>query len=249
MSAEGNEMRKILPWICAAAISVLALKYFPIPYLWIFLTWAAALFSTAWMDTARRALWFNGACLLIGLAIFESDLWTVGPEPVMQHRVVEGTYANVPHEELGWAPEAGALLSQREFYRGELVYGATYTIGPNGLRISSPSGDHDGSPEAECILFFGDSFTFGQGLDDHQTLPFQVGIKSNHQYRTFNFGAMGYGAHQMLSALQHGLVDDAMSCDRARVSDVVYQAIPDHVRRSAGRFRWNTLPILVLRSR
>jgi hypothetical protein len=232
-------MWKILPWICAAAISVLALKYFSIPYLWIFLTWAVVLFSAAWMDKARRTLWFNGACLLIGLAIFESYLWTVTPEPFRQHRVVEGTYANVPHDELGWAPQAGIVVSQREFYRGDLLYDVTYTIGPNGLRISSPSGDHDAPSEAACILFFGDSFTFGQGLNDHQTLPFQVSIKSNHQYRAFNFGVMGYGAHQMLSALQHGLVDDAMSCDRARVSDVLYQAIPDHVRRSAGRFGWN----------
>jgi hypothetical protein len=87
---------------------------------------------------------------------------------------------------------------------------------------------------ADCILFFGGSFTFGQGLEDHETLPFLVGEKTEHRSRTYNFGVKGYGAHQMLSALQHGLVEDAIRCDQRRVSHVFYQSISDHIGRSAG---------------
>jgi hypothetical protein len=236
-------MWTILPWICAAAISVLALKYFPIPYLWIFLLWSAVVFFTAVIDGVRRPLWFNGACLLIGLAICEYYFWTARPEALREERVNAGTYAEqiyVPHEKLGWAPRPGIAVSQSAFHQGDVLYDVNYTIGPNGLRVSSPSAGHERSPDSECIPFFGCSFVFGQGLDDYQTLPFQVDVKADSRYRTFNFGVMGYGAHQMLSALQYGLVDDAMRCDRAQVSHVLYQAISDHVRRAAGRIWWNT---------
>ena len=36
----------------------------------------------------------------------------------------------------------------------------------------------------------------------------------------------------MLSALEHGLVDSVVSCTP---TDVIYQALPDHIPRVAGR--------------
>jgi hypothetical protein len=232
-------MWTIPAWICAAAVSLLSLKYFTIPYFWIFLAGATALFVTAAMDTARRALWFNVACLSVGLAIFEYYIWTSGDRGFQARRVYEGNFAELfaPHGQLGWAPRAGTLVTQKLSFDGELLYDARYTIGPDGLRISSPSTDgHEAPPE--CILFFGDSFTFGQGLADHETLPFRVHAESAKRYRTYNFGVNGYGPHQMLSALQHGLVQDAVQCDPEQVSHVFYQAITDHLRRSAGRLWW-----------
>jgi hypothetical protein len=230
----------ILLWVCAVAIAVLALKFLPVPYLWIFPSWSLALFVTAVLDRARRPLWFNGGCLLAGLALFEGYFWAARPEGFRDARVDRGDYAQqiyAPDEELGWAPRPGVVANQRTFYQGDLLYDVTYTIGANGLRVSSPDGD--AAPQQRCIPFFGCSFTFGQGLEDDQTLPFQVDLRSDGRHRTFNFGVMGYGAHQMLSALQHGLVDEAMRCDPTEVSHVVYQAISDHVRRAAGRLWWN----------
>ena len=229
-------MWTILAWIGAAAISLLSLKYFPISYLWIFLACAMALFVTAAMDKARRALWANVACISIGLAIFEYYLWTSGQQGFIARRVFEGNFMErlfAPHDELGWAPQAGTVVTQKLSFEGEVLYDATYTIGPDALRVSSPSTNGHGSSPG-CILFFGDSFTFGQGLADHQTLPFRVQEQAMQRYRTYNFGVNGYGAHQMLSALQHGLVEDAVQCDRTQVSHVIYQGITDHVSRSAG---------------
>ena len=228
-------------WICAVAISLVALKYFPIPYLWIFGASAIALFLTAAFDRRRRALWFNIACIAAGLAIFESYLWTSGDQGFAARRVLVGNYQERifrPHATLGWAPQPTTTARHRLSFEGQLIYDATYTLGPNGLRVSSsPADDHNSS--RPCILFFGDSFTFGLGLKDHETMPFQVDAKTRERYRTYNFGVMGYGAHQMLSALQHGLVHDAVQCDRAQVSHVFYQGITDHVGRAAGRLWWN----------
>ena len=231
-------MWTILVWICGAAISALSLKYFTSPYTWIFLAGAVALFVTAATDAARRVLWFNVACLSVGLAIFEYYLWTTDIKSFIALRVEEGNAPQrlyAPDPQLGWAPQADTLVTQKLSFDGELLYDATYTIGPDGLRISSPSPNKD-ERSSECVLFFGGSFTFGQGLADHETLPFRVHTESGQRYRTYNFGVNGYGAHQMLLALEQGLVQDAIQCDRQQVSHVFYQAITDHVHRAAG---WN----------
>jgi hypothetical protein len=234
-------MWTILAWICAAAISVVSLRYLATPYLWVFLTAAVALFVTAAIDKNRRALWYNVAFLAIGLAIFEQYLWTSSIRGIAARQTDEGNVAkriHAPHAQLGWAPQAGTTANQKVSYEGELLYDATYNIGPNGLRISSRSAS-DPDPSAKCVLFFGGSFMFGQGLEDHQTLPFLVHEQSSGQYYTYNFGVKGYGAHQMLAALQYGLVLDAVQCGRTQVTHVFYQGITDHIRRAAGRLWWN----------
>jgi hypothetical protein len=230
-------MWTVLAWIGGAAISLVSLKYSSIPYLWIFLAAATALYVTAAVDKRRRASWFNVGCLAIGLAIFEYYLWTGSIRGIEARQIQEAEQLHASHAALGWIPKAGAVASERLSFEGELIYDATYSIGPNGLRVSSPAA-RDPDPSAECILFFGDSFTFGQGLEDDQTLPFLVHEKTSQRYRTYNFGVKGYGAHQMLAALQQGLVFDAAPCDRTQVSHIFYQGITDHVRRAAGRVWW-----------
>jgi hypothetical protein len=232
-------MWTVLAWTGALAVSVVALEYFSILYMWIAFACAAALFVTAATDKPRRAWWFNVACLGVGLGIFEYYLWTTSGSAYAEDRVEEGTppeRVNVAHDHLGWAPRAGIVAREKISFAGEVIFDADYTIGANGLRISPPTDGYP--PSAPCVLFFGDSFTFGQGLADHETLPFQVQEDSEQRYRTYNFGVNGYGAHQMLSALQHDVVDDAVPCDPAQVSHVFYQGIDEHVMRSAGTFWW-----------
>ncbi len=82
------------------------------------------------------------------------------------------------------------------------------------------------------MLFFGCSFTFGEGLQDDQTLPYQVGLRSGGHYRTLNFGFHGYGPHQMLAEIEQGIVRRVVDCQPAYA---IYQAIPHHVARVAGK--------------
>lgn len=232
----------VLAWTGALAVSLVALKYSAVPYLWIFLAGATALFVTAAKDRRRRALWFNLACLSGGLGIFEAYLWAWSGAAYSTGRIEQGTAAErvyAPHDQLGWAPVAATTATEKWWFDGEVIFDATYTIGANGLRISSPASDD--APMSPCVLFFGCSFTFGQGLEDHETLPFRVQEKSGQRYRTYNFGVSGYGPHQMLAALQHDLVDDVIPCDPAQVSHVFYQGITDHVGRSAGQL-WSEAP-------
>jgi hypothetical protein len=233
-------MWTILAWICAGAIFLVSLKYFTIPFMLIFLVCAMALFVTAVTDKRRRALWFNVACVSVGLGMFEYYLWTSSLRAYAWGRVEEGNSSErvYPHDQLGWAPQPGTVITEKVSFEGEVIFDAAYTIGPNGLRISSPATDDHELPR-ECVLFFGDSFTFGQGLADHETLPFRVAEQLPQRYRTYNFGVNGYGAHQMLSALQHDIVEDAVQCEPTQVSHVFYQGITDHPARSAGRLWWH----------
>ncbi len=105
----------------------------------------------------------------------------------------------------------------------------TYTIDSNGLRISPPV---QKERRSGTVLFFGCSFTFGEGLEDDQTLPYQVGILSQGRYDTLNFGFHGYGPQQMLAAIQSGNVRHVVD---SSPQFAVYQALPHHVVRVAGK--------------
>lgn len=120
-------------------------------------------------------------------------------------------------------------MARKRYYQDELLYNVSYTIDSHGLRSSPPfqSGEN-----VECILFFGGSFTFGQGVDDAEAMPYVVGMKSDDRYRIYNFGVPAYGPHQMLWTLENWIVEEAILGCQPRYA--IYQYIQDHVRRSAG---------------
>ncbi len=112
----------------------------------------------------------------------------------------------------------------------KLVFDVRYTNDSFGLRVAPPaSAEHSKG----TVLFFGCSYVYGEGLNDAATLPYQVGVASHGSYRTLNFGGGGYGPHQMLSALEHGLVERVVGRDSVRYA--VYEAIPEHVLRAVGQ--------------
>jgi hypothetical protein len=134
---------------------------------------------------------------------------------------------------LGFAPIPGVSATSKLVLRGRTIYETRYTIDELGLRVA---------PRCDCgsgtraILFFGCSFTFGTGVQDDETLPYRVGVRTGSRYAIYNFAFDGYGPHQMLAALEQGIV-------AARVAQppryVFFAAIADHVRRAAGRARWD----------
>lgn len=140
-----------------------------------------------------------------------------------------------PHPILGYAPYKGQTFTETARYNGSLMYDVTYQINAQGLRVSTS--DAAGSvPGTPCILFFGDSFTFGEGVHDEETLPSRTASRSGGAYQVQNFGFVGYGPHQMLAQIQHGLVQKAVTCTPRYA---IYQAIPSHVSRAAGLESWD----------
>jgi hypothetical protein len=153
--------------------------------------------------------------VVIGLVIVEVSAWLLRPPPPPQRRVTPFYYENDPV--LGWRLKPG-VYKDVETIEGHLVHDVTYHIGADHRRPSPPG--------SGCVWFFGCSFTFGQGVEDAQTLPYRLGVQTGQ--RTINFATSAYGAQHMLAALEHGLEPPC------RPTHVVYQAITSHVGRASG---------------
>lgn len=213
----------------ALALSALSLKALPMPFVWIGLTWALALFGGI---VYLRRPWPRALLFLFLNASITAVMFTATEAYLSVLEIEAPSYSDgyrVRDDVLGTAPVRGVQAHSTKTERGVRLYDVTYTIDVKGLRAAPPVKNGE-SPS--CILFFGCSFTFGEGLQDTETLPFQVGIHSGGQYRTFNFGFHGYGPHQMLAAIEHGLVRRVVDC---RPEYAIYQALPHHVVRVAGK--------------
>jgi hypothetical protein len=226
--------------VTAFAISLVILKFAPAPFFWSFLLWAAAMFVAVFLvrgDWSRGILLslFSVACVLAGLEAY-----------LIKHEylglVIHGNFF-VHDPILGWAPAKGIKVHAFKPGPAGLFHGprgtlfdADYTIDSRGLRVSPPW-RKDGL--AGTALFFGCSYTFGEGLQDSQTLPYQVGLLSHGSYRTINFAFEGYSPAQMLASVEHGLVKSAVD---TTPNYAYYIAEPIHVWRVAGRVAWGTSP-------
>jgi hypothetical protein len=87
------------------------------------------------------------------------------------------------------------------------------------------------------VVFFGDSYTFGEGVNDDETFPYQVGLKTGGHYAIYNFAYSGYGPHQMLAALQDGRVERVVRCTPTHF---IFFTSDFHIGRSAGLTPWDT---------
>jgi hypothetical protein len=220
--------------LLGAAGSIFMAQTSPVPYVWAALAttaicaYIACISERSWI----RALWINLAILSCTLGAVEASFWSKEP---LERQMLYSEGFFVPDETLGYKPVADQTLSHRASIRNEPLYQVSYTINADGLRVAAPAG-LDALPTKPCLAFFGDSFTFGEGMPDEDTMPYQVWKKLKGAYRTVNFGFLGYGPHQMLASIQG---DRLMSHGHCRPSQVWYQAIPTHVSRAAGLETWD----------
>ncbi len=162
--------------------------------------------------------------LVIAMAIAESAL---GHLPTLLARqgsakdpaVKEGTAYFSPSQtyntpaywhlgEFGSQPKPGVFTAKKFAANGEIIYDTVFTIGPDGFRVT-PLYD---SKQKHRINFLGDSFTFGEGVADNQTMAYFVGRLANSQsglkfypLQVKNYGVHGWGVHQALAILQSKL--------------------------------------------
>jgi hypothetical protein len=223
-------------FLSAITASLLILKFnkfAPTPFFWLWLTWTAALWSA--VSGVSRS-WVRATLFNLG---FVPSVLAGAEAYFVTH---EGQSEQLPRgflvadEALGWAPAKGVQARAYEsgyagLFHGPagLVYDVKYTIDSNGLR-KAPPWRADNS--AGTVLFFGCSFTFGTGLEDNETLPYQLGAQSGGRYRSFNFGFGGYCPAQMLAAIESGMVQRVVT---TAPQYAFYVAIPHHVWRVAGR--------------
>jgi hypothetical protein len=125
---------------------------------------------------------------------------------------------------LGWGPAGpGVYHANKVDHDGRIIFDVDYTIDPTGLRrtVSAPLG--------RTIAFFGDSFTFGEGVRDEDTLPQAFANIERHRLHVLNFGFPGYGPQQFLRAVETGLYDRLLT----NASVFVFQTSAWHAERSS----------------
>jgi hypothetical protein len=132
---------------------------------------------------------------------------------------------------IGWGPEHPGRFhaERRDPETGAVIYLADYTIDANLFRqtISSEKGP--------AIVFFGDSFTFGVGVNDSETLPQLFADLLDRKQRVLNFGVSGYGPQQFLRELETGLFDPLIG-EQPRL--FVFMTFAGHVERTACKLFW-----------
>lgn len=131
--------------------------------------------------------------------------------------------------DLGWAPNPGARVLATRKWSDSTLFRVTYTITDAGVRRTR------GNPLGDTWVFIGDSFTFGEGVEDHETLPARFSEQLGWKANVVNVSGIGWGPHHMLRVLETGRLGGV----RPPVKHVIYQAIPHHVARAVGRARWD----------
>ncbi|WP_417909094.1 hypothetical protein [Candidatus Electronema sp. PJ] len=217
-------------------ICLWSLRYSLVPWLWVDLAIAVWLLIAGRIAEKQlsKIILFNLAA--VPFAFFLAELYyyvTTGQEQI----VSTGTYATKSFfkkdDQLGYRPIPSITCNLKRLRGKETVCDVTYTINADGLR-DTPSSNNNSD---KCLLFFGCSFAFGECLNDQETLPYFMGNELPGKYKILNFGFQGYGPHQMLAALETGIVDNVIKgCQQV---DVVYSAIPHHVARAAGYSPWD----------
>ncbi len=223
--------RLILSLFACVAFSLWSIKDFSAPYVWIALVWGIVFVCAAitMKRPAVRLTCFNLACATLLLGGVEAWLQCRKPPDNRHHVQTVEDYVD-RHDLLGYAPRPGVQTFARKFYGDQLVYDVTYTFDEHGHRLSNAD-----APGNDAALFFGGSFTFGEGVDDHHAMPYRAGEYADHPYRVHNLAFSGYGPHQMLAAVEHGLIEQLNT--RPRVA--IYLGLLHHVNRSAGLVVWD----------
>ena len=231
-----------LPFIvlpgAAGVLSVVSFKYSNYPFLWMAAGWLVC-FSGCGVFSRKpiaKAVLYNIAfvCLLVGAfeayAAMALHAKQAAKRSGPQLQTTRSKDYTDPHPILGYAARPNSHSTVQLSFGEKIIYNVSYNFDAYGLRVSPPSLN---GPCEECVLFFGGSFTLGEGVEDAEALPYQVGLKS--RCPVYNFGFRGYGPHHMLAAIEKGMLVDIVDC---RPQAVIYQAILDHVSRVAGLSSW-----------
>lgn len=192
------------------------------------------------------AVWYLGCCILVGSArdgalLGLSVTLVVGAtevllrsrfvlSPLEEHYVDAVVTQDRPHAgldaTLGWRNLPNNRVHAVKTRSGKVVYDVVYTTDSHGFR-------QDGllPVDGARVLILGDSFAFGEGLNDDQTLGY---FFKRRGFDAVNIAEPGMGPNQVLRQLQVGVPREIPSAYSYALLDV----IDDHLLRASGRRAW-----------
>jgi ABC-type transport system involved in multi-copper enzyme maturation permease subunit len=122
---------------------------------------------------------------------------------------------------LGYKLKPNLHFSTLLTINGDSTYNSTLHSSPMGWR-STPF--H--STKNKSAVFLGCSYTFGEGVNDEQTLPWIIG--ENSDYNSYNLAFLGYGPQQSLLSIK------SLILPPAEKTKVFYVYIDGHIQRING---------------
>jgi len=135
---------------------------------------------------------------------------------------------------LGYIPNPSTVFEHVEYYNDGTQNSVYYSINENSLRKSIPE-PIISNKYINSVLFFGGSYTFGEMVEDTETLPWQFAELEGYSRNVYNFGFEGWGPHQMLASLQEGRVRKIIL---EEPNLIVFQGIIDHINRVTNDHGW-----------
>ena len=237
-----NARSVLLPAVAvtgSVAIPIVCFKYLSPPYFWIGCGYLILVLVLTFYVTRTRSkvVLVNLVAIIVTMTGFE---WYLYSSRYYKAGRIENVYYGkyiIDHPDLGYT--LGANLSRpnaTKYLDGELIYRVSYTTNEHGLRRSM--GGDRAVDYFGCILVYGGSYTYGEGLNDDEALPWQIDVQTGRKHRVYNFGLHGYGPHHMLASLESSHTTSIVDCENETVV-VIYQAIPEHVRRAMGLTSWD----------
>ena len=216
----------------------------------VFLEWSSTieapfivyfLVASVWSITiallSRPEVLRDGALIcgsvFLGMAVVETCMYYANRSQIIITRTIPVEWRR-DETDMGSQPVPNTTITFEEALGGRRIDDVTYRFDGSGLR-EIPAAVQGGPYR---VAFFGCSFMFGHGVKDDQTLPYYFLREAKGAFEGFNFAGDGWGPHQMLREIETGFVRRAAGIPEL----AIYEAIPDHLRRVAGRAPWEDGP-------
>lgn len=157
-------------------------------------------------------------CVLEGVGLYAE------PKVVYDH----GAGLVSPRPVVGWGPAHAGAYHDRKTVDGRVSFDVTYTVDANLFRSI------DAGQTGPAISFLGDSFVFGTGLNDPETLPQQFANLEGRKLPVYSLGIAGYSPAQVLVTMQTGISDALLKKSELLVEFMA----PWHAERTACKVDW-----------
>lgn len=131
----------------------------------------------------------------------------------------------------GYSMTPNTAYSIKVTREGKAVYDVVHSIDAQGGRVSPPGNDGK-----IAIILAGDSFNFGDGLRDDETLSYFLQKAAGNKLRVPNIAVSGYGMHQVLRQLE---LDVPLRYGATHFDWLVLSVVDNHIERANGRYDWS----------
>ena len=142
-----------------------------------------------------------------------------------------GNYFKKELKNLGYGPPKEGNYSSIKLINSDTIYSVNYTI-EDKVRVTPSSN----VKTTNQILFLGCSQTFGEGLNDDETLSNYFGEITEKIFNIKNYGFHGYGPHNIHSLLKYNILPNLSQENR---TIVLYNFYWYHINRAINNVSQN----------